>query len=376
MSEPTSKDAPVSTASPAPRQRQFSCSQCGANLAFAPGTLSLACPYCGTHNQVRPAEAPVEELDYAQQLLRLEQNEDIVEVLAVHCDTCGAESALSRNETSGACPFCGAGIVAQAASRRQIKPRALLPFHIARTDANNRFKTWIAGLWFAPSDLRKQARQAGINGVYLPFWTYDTRTTTDYTGERGDDYWTAESYTTHENGRAVTRTRQVKRTRWTRTAGRVANKFDDVLVAATDALPHAYVQALEPWDLANLTGYSDEYLGGFIAQSYDVDLPSGFVRAQALMEPTIRGTIRQDIGGDHQRIGSTSTAYFDITFKHLLLPVWISAYRYGPKSYRFLVNARTGEVQGERPYSWIKIALFILSLLIVAIGFYLVISSG
>ncbi|MBV9774716.1 MAG: hypothetical protein JO040_12240, partial [Gemmatimonadetes bacterium] len=67
-----------------------------------------------------------------------------------------------------------------------------------------------------------------------------------------------------------------------------------------------------------------------------------------------------DIGGDEQRIHSTDTRYDDVTFKHILLPVWISAYRYREKVYRRLVNARTGEVQGERPWSWIKIALLVL----------------
>ena len=31
-------------------------------------------------------------------------------------------------------------------------------------------------------------------------------------------------------------------------------------------------------------------------------------------------------------------------FKHILLPLWLSAYHYRDQSYRFMVNARTGEV--------------------------------
>lgn len=356
-------------------QRQFPCSQCGANLVFAPGTQSLVCPYCGTHNQIAVADEPVRELDYLQQLARLEKEEALVEVLTVHCDTCGAESSLSHNATAGVCPFCGAAIVAQAASRRQIKPGSLLPFEVPRARANDLFKRWLSQLWFAPNDLGRQAEQAGINGAYLPFWTYDTEATTDYTGERGVDYTTTETYTSYENGKAVTRTRQVTRTAWTPTSGQVDNDFDDLLVVGTDSLPGRYVGALEPWDLENLVPYSDAYLSGFISLSYDVDLPRGFERAKELMAPTIRATIRGDIGGDHQRIHSTYTAYYETTFKHLLLPVWISAYRYRERSYRFLVNARTGEVQGERPYSWIKITLFILMLLILAVVAYLFIAG-
>ena len=79
----------------------------------------------------------------------------------------------------------------------------------------------------------------------------------------------------------------------------------------------------------------------------------------------ITSDIRQDIGGDEQRIHQVSTAYSAITFKHLLLPVWISAYRFQDRVYQVVVNARTGEVQGERPYSPLKIAAFVVFLILI-----------
>ena len=82
--------------------------------------------------------------------------------------------------------------------------------------------------------------------------------------------------------------------------------------------------------------------------------------AREMMVEPIRRTIRADIGGDEQMIASMDTRYHDITFKHVLLPVWISAYRYRDRVFRFLVNGRTGEVQGERPWSPWKIAGAIL----------------
>jgi len=80
-----------------------------------------------------------------------------------------------------------------------------------------------------------------------------------------------------------------------------------------------------------------------------------------MMEPTIERSCRADIGGDEQRVEETRVEYHDLTFKHLLFPVWISAFRYRGKIYRLLVNARTGEVQGERPWSFAKIALAVLA---------------
>ena len=95
------------------------------------------------------------------------------------------------------------------------------------------------------------------------------------------------------------------------------------------------------------------------------DLAQGFTIAQTLMDPIIRQTVCRDIGGDHQRIDSLKTQYAGITFKHILLPVWLSAYRYRGRLFRFMVNARTGEIFGQRPYSAWKIAFVVLAGLIV-----------
>jgi hypothetical protein len=90
------------------------------------------------------------------------------------------------------------------------------------------------------------------------------------------------------------------------------------------------------------------------------------------MDGTIRDDVQRDIGGDEQVITSVDTAYSGITFKHLLLPVWLSAYRFSQKVYQVMVNARTGEVQGERPYSFWKISLLVLSLMaLLLVIFYL-----
>jgi DNA-directed RNA polymerase subunit RPC12/RpoP len=313
----------------------------------------------------------VEELDLAAHL----REEDLHEQITVKCVTCGAETTLAPNLTAGRCPFCGGAIVAQGSSKRSIKPKSLLPFRITHEQAGQSFKQWIHSLWFAPGELKRRAERAQIAGVYIPCWTYDAGTTSHYTGQRGDDYWDTESYTAFVNGRSVRQTRQVRKTRWWPVSGTVNNDFDDVLVLATRSLPSRYAEALVPWDLHALVPYRDEYLSGFVAESYQVGLPEGFEIAKGMMAGAIRATIARDIGGDHQRIHSVDTRYFDVTFKHALLPVWISAYRYHDRTFRFLVNARTGEVQGERPYSWAKITLAVLAALTIIAIIVLVMSQ-
>jgi len=355
-----------SDAAPIAGNKQFPCVQCGAKLDYAPGTSSLQCPYCGAQTQIPQSEDQILELDFHTQLAKAAAAQETQEAHRVKCDKCGAETTMPPEQAAGSCPFCGASLIITTRTSRLIKPQALLPFGITQSQGFERFRRWIQRLWFAPNDLKKFARAEGkLAGIYVPFWTYDSDTTSFYRGARGDDYWVTESYTVNENGRHVTRTRQVRRTRWTNVSGTVWNQFDDVLVMASNSLPRKYADRLEPWDLERLVPYADEFLSGFRAESYQVDLGAGFELARGVMDEGIRASIRGDIGGDHQRIDSVKTSYDHITFKHILLPVWLSSYRYREKIYRILINARTGELQGERPYSAWKIAAAALAAILI-----------
>ena len=111
-------------------------------------------------------------------------------------------------------------------------------------------------------------------------------------------------------------------------------------------------------------------LAGFFARTYDVPLEDGFTTARQRIESALSADVRQRIGGDVQNVSSQQTNYSAITFKHLLLPIWLLAYRYREKPYRVMINAVTGEVSGERPYSAIKIISAVLCGLAIALGLW------
>jgi len=354
-------------------EHQFPCPQCGASMAFDPSATSIKCPYCEHETAVPGSDADVTELDFHTYLQEADANAETVEAITVTCQACAAVTTLGENETAGDCPFCGTAIVAEGKAQRTIRPRSLLPFKVTQDESHALFGGWVKSRWFAPNKLKQYARSnsSQLAGVYVPYWTYDAYTTSRYSGKRGDNYTTTERYTTTENGKRVTKTRQVTKTRWRRVSGVVFRTFDDVLVVASHSLPRTIADKLEPWDLENLVPYEPSYLSGFRAERYQVDLEEGFDEAKGIMDTEIRTAIKRDIGGDHQRISTVSTQHDNLTFKHLLLPIWISAYQFREKTYRFLVNGRTGEVQGERPYSWIKITLAALGVLAAVAGIFL-----
>lgn len=341
------------------------CNSCGAILKFAPGTHSLTCEYCGHVNEIVTAKdaEPIVELDFHAHLSTDSTNAQNTQQLStVKCTGCSAESTLKPNVTSDECAFCGTALVLKNAHiTTLIKPKSVLPFKIDKKIAMESFTKWLGQLWFAPGDLKKYAATDKLNGMYIPYWTYDTNTHTDYSGERGIDRQETHYYTEEENGRTVQKSRTVTVTDWYHASGDVRNEFDDVLVNASNSLPKDYVDALEPWDLENIVPFNENYLAGFRSESYQIGLKEGFDVAKEKVQPVIDTTICRDIGGDHQRIHSKNTDYNNITFKHTLLPLWISSYRYRNKSFRFLINARTGETKGDRPYSSGKIAATIIT---------------
>ena len=356
-------------------QHLYPCEQCGAELRFAPGLTMLKCDYCG-HEQKIDTGGPwagtaqsLEEHDLARGLKDDLPDTASESVRSTHCPNCGAVVEFQGATHAAECPFCATPVVVDTGSRRRIKPQAVLPFQLDEPLAHKAMLGWLGRLWFAPNGLLEYTRAGrAMNGIYVPYWTFDADTHSRYTGARGEHYYETRTVTVNINGRNEQRTEQVQKTRWYPTSGSVARQFDDVLAIASTSLPATLGERLEPWDLAALKPYSPDYLAGFQAEGYTVSLSDGHDVGRHKMDAVIYQDVCHDIGGDEQRVDNVMSDYTSETFKHVLLPVWMAAYKYSGKTYRFLVNGQTGEVQGERPWSVWKITFAVLAALIVAGG--------
>jgi hypothetical protein len=333
-------------------------------MRFDPGGDRMVCDHCGnTESLASAAPSAIQEIDIRRGLDAAARDAPMEETRVLSCPNCAAQVEFDPDVHAAECPFCATPVVADTGTNRHIKPAAVGPFVLEERDAHAAMDRWLGSLWFAPNGLTKYARKGQkMTGVYVPFWTIDAQTDTAYQGQRGDVYYVTQTVMRDGKPQQV----QVPKIRWTPRRGRVSRFFDDVLVLASTALPKRHTDALEPWDLSRLAPYAPQYLAGFRAEAYSVDLPAGLEEAKARMDAVIARDVRMDIGGDQQRIDRMQTQLSAVTFKHILLPVWVAAYKYRGESYRFVVNGQSGRVQGERPYSAIKIAIAVIVALIVA----------
>lgn len=349
-------------------EHRFPCENCGADYRFDPEKGELICDHCGDVHQIDgpgPWSGGLKELDFRAALDNLLPLQEMEDLRVTQCPNCGAEVEFDADTHATECPFCATPVVTGTGTHRQIKPRGVLPFELNEEAARKAMTDWLGRLWFAPNGLKEYARKnRKMQGIYVPYWTYDADTRSRYSGQRGTVYY--ETRQVMRDGKMTTQ--RVQKVRWRTVSGQVARFFDDVLVLASRSLPKKFTDALEPWDLSRMEPYRPEFLAGFRAEGYQVDLDDGFVEARARMDRQIQRDVKFDIGGDRQRIHSVDTQVSGVTFKHVLLPVWLAAYKYRGETYRFVVNGTSGKVQGERPWSAWKIAIAVVLGLIVAGG--------
>ena len=366
------------------RGRIFPCESCGADLEFHIGMQHLQCEYCGFAREISTlAAGGIREQDFATVLQRqasrrrerwLAEDRDadatagtrtagqVEEVNEIRCESCGGTVVFLGSLTSTECPWCASPVQREHVHRagERIPVDAVLPFLITRKEAEQRIENWIRSLWLAPGDFRREGTGEKLNGIYLPFWTFDTLTTTEWAGQRGDRYT--------ERVRRNGKTRHVRKTRWSHVSGVFQRFFDDVLVLATGRLEHDLTEKLEPWPLGHCRPFTPELLAGHFARTYEIELDAGFELARARIDEALSADIRRRIGGDRQRISQQETGCEAVTFKHVLLPVWMLAIRYEDRLYQVVVNAGTGEVTGRRPWSFWKICCVLLLAATIAVA--------
>jgi DNA-directed RNA polymerase subunit RPC12/RpoP len=367
-------EAPPPAAAAEGQEVRLRCKNCGAQVTWDPDEDALVCAYCQTSVRVPRAEGKIVEhrLDEAGSAARGLG----IELRVARCQRCGAQVTFDERTTSKTCVFCGsAQVLEQSANRNAIRPESLIPLDVGRATVEKEFRAWLSKLWLRPTALQG-LREFRAVGVYVPFWTFDARVHSDWSADAGTYYYVTEPTVVVVNGRPSVRMQQVRKVRWEPAWGARDDLYDDLLVHASKGLPEKLAVELGRFDTKALVPYRPEFLAGWRAEEYAIDLEAGWKTAQSRIEAQQSERCAGDVPGDTHRDLRVRNRLSDVGWKHVLLPVWSLAYEFGGRSYAVLVHGQSGKVVGEAPYSWLKILLLVLGIGVAAAAAVALLSVG
>jgi hypothetical protein len=351
----------------------FTCPQCGASTRYNIAAGGIACEYCG---YVKPADptiqtAPVgrnaQEFEFTLETLNQAQQGWGVARRELFCDNCGASLTIPEGAISVSCPFCASNQVnVRTAAAEQLRPRFLVPFKVQPEEIRKRAVVWLGKGWFHPAELSSTSVVDRFNGVYLPFWTFGAAITAAWKAQVGHER--QERY--YDSGSKTWRTRTVIDWRWEE--GQVGIKITDLMVAGSSRISHVILERLQPFNLSDLAAYAPDYLAGWQAQAYDVTLPQAWEQGKTSMREKAKNACYADIHSSHVRNFSMSADFNEEVWRYILLPVYLTAYRFENKTFQVMANGQTGVVAGQKPVAWWKVWLAVALLLMPGLGIGLV----
>ena len=348
----------------------FKCPSCGADMRSDDKNGKLFCDYCNRAEEICTAEETTEEHDF----LSAETNKTLkdweIETKVIKCTDCGGKAIITASETEVACPFCGSP--AQVTDEPPgIRPDSLVPFKIERNKAFDLFVKWIKKRRMAPFKLKKEYLTDNLKGVYIPYWSYGSSTNSAYTGQAGDYYKETEMRTVTVEGKTEMKPHRTQKIKWRFVSGTYDRNFKDIIFSDS-GLDKKTLENLEPFMLNELLKYNPKYLSGFFVEHYRTGLKTVWERAKAFMSRNVRNDIKEIIKRSCDVVGKLSicTNYTNISYQHMLLPVWVSSYRFRNKVYNFSINGQTGEIQGRSPKSALKIGIIVFIGLAVLAALY------
>ncbi len=342
---------------PENRTAVMKCPACGADMIYDAESGKLLCEHCGTQKEIESKTS--EELDF-ERLLTDKGGWDESHVF--RCENCGAQEVLDKNEIAKQCPFCGATNIVETSELPNIRPNAVVPFRVALKDAATAVKTWVRKRIFAPQKFRKSAKPEKMKGVYMPSFSFDSQTHSYYTAVLGKHYYV----TRRVNGRTV----QEQRTRYFTVSGNYEMFFDDVLIQASGTIDQKSLNKLQPFQTNDSREYTKEYLSGYTATQNTKSGLECWEEAKGVIGNRLQSAILSQYVYDVVSSFRISTQYSGITFKYILLPVYVGHCKWHTKIYNFFVNGLNGKVTGKAPISPLKVFITVLIAAGVIVGLY------
>ncbi len=367
------------------------CPNCGSNLKFNPEIQKLGCDFCGASFdpslfnsavdelvkentapvmeqqpvQAQP-EAPAQQYQQPQEEIVTDVSEAIgpseqasqtapshmEEQVEFVCNSCGARVVTDKNTSATFCAFCGSPALVGQRLTNEFKPQYMIPFKVSREKAEQAFMKWAGGGKWTPFGFVSKKNITKLTGLYVPFWLFNIKAHIDIEASAEDISYSGEYRTTKYY--QVTRQGDAE---WKNIPLDGETRIDDKLM-----------EAIEPFNFANMIPYDYDYIPGFYADRYDQDAQALAKRATDRGIAGMDQVIKKSIGKkyDRHKITKNRSTITSMAANYALLPVWFMSYKYHNQMYYFAMNGQTGEVAGKVPVSTVKKTAFFFIVLAIA----------
>lgn len=327
-------------------EESFACPQCGGQTQFDLKTQTLRCMYCGFEEEIEAkhvADSGEQVLEFVLPTHRGHRWAEAQHHLS--CQNCGAESLWPIGHRTLRCPFCGSGqLIESQETQNLIDPQAIGLMELDEKQALLLARDWLGKGWFAPDDLSDSAQETALRPAYYPFWTFDGTLEINWHCEVNEG--------SNDNPR------------WVPSSGVEYRMFDDMLVPGIKTISQNQLDEIAPFKLKEVLEFKPEFVAGWPALAYDIPLAEATIAARGEIVRRMRRILHQRVLPHRQKRNLTSGGHqwSGMTFKYVLLPLWVGTYHYKDQDYPLLINGQTGEVNGEKPRDTLKSVAIILSI--------------
>lgn len=338
---------------------EYKCPACDGALSFDSGLQKMKCPYCDTEFEVAALQEMDEVLrhegtsDYTWQSQpeALWSEDETQNLRSFVCNSCGGEIVGDENTAATRCPFCDNPVVMSGQFKGELRPDLVVPFQLDKEQAKAALKKHFGKKPLLPRLFTAQNRIESIQGIYVPFWLFDTD------AEASIRYKATRIHTWSDSNYIYTRTSYYSLLR----AGRIG--FDNVPVDGSSKMSDELMESIEPYDLGKAVDFQTAYLAGYLADKYDVTADDSKPRAN----DRIRTSTEQAFEATTAGYASVIPVNTDIRLnggrvRYALLPVWILTTRWKDKAFTFAMNGQTGKLVGNLPIDWKRFWMYVLSI--------------
>lgn len=249
----------------------------------------------------------------------------------INCLACGGTVVYDIKASGAKCIFCGSVSLEVVEPDEAIPvPEAALPMAVDFERANAEYKKWASASWWYPKELRTLSIE--LRPMFLPAWRFYSHLETHWAGLQ----------------RAGTRSGKAP------TSGQSSLDLN-IMVPASLGLDQSELFGLQPFDEAQSRPWT-EHDAEHPWEPPQVTEVGARSRGHRMMADHHRGVIQSQAGLISCKV---SPLIQDHDVRLYMLPIYIGAFRYRDKPWRFVINAQTGKVVGKAPTDRMKVAMVV-----------------